>query len=69
MLARGEAMNDTTASDLARQLAAHRKRSTFACEVCGAVFEAWERKTQQARTCSGKCRAVLFRRSKRPAPD
>lgn len=55
----------TEASDLARALAARRKRTTAACEVCGAAFETWERKTQQARTCSNKCRQALFRREQK----
>lgn len=55
----------TDPSDLARQLAARRKRATFVCEVCGAAFEAWARKKQQARTCSPACRQKLYRDRKR----
>jgi hypothetical protein len=57
-------MTDTAASDAARALAARRPRAVFICEVCGAKFEAWQRKKQKARTCSGKCRAALFRRNR-----
>jgi hypothetical protein len=51
----------TGASEQGRALAALRRRTTVRCEVCGATFEAWDRKTQQARTCSGACRAKLHR--------
>jgi hypothetical protein len=51
----------TDSSELARALAARRRRTTLRCEVCGTAFEAWDRKTQQARTCSGACRAKLHR--------
>lgn len=55
----------TTPSDRGRALAALRPRTTVACEVCGAVFEAWQRKTQQARTCSPACRQKLWRRQRK----
>ena len=53
------------ASELARQLAAHRKRTTIVCEVCGSEAEVWARQTQQARTCSNACRQKLYRREKK----
>lgn len=56
----------TDASDLGRALAARRRRTTAVCEVCGAAFETWARKTQQARTCSPKCRQKRWRRSGKP---
>lgn len=58
-------------SELARQLAAHRKRTTIVCEVCGAEAEVWARKTQRARTCSNPCRQALYRCEKkaRGAPE
>lgn len=49
------------ASELARQLAARRRRTTIRCEVCGQEAEVWARKSQQARTCSPKCRQQLYR--------
>lgn len=57
----------TDASELARALAARRRRATFVCEVCGAEYEAWDRKPtkQPARTCSSKCRQQLYRDRKR----
>lgn len=55
----------TSPSELARALASLRRRTTAVCEVCGAEFETWERKTQQARTCSNKCRQALFRRQQK----
>ena len=58
-------MTDT--SDLARALAALRPRTTATCEVCGAAFETWQRKTQQARTCSPRCRQQLFRDRRKAA--
>jgi hypothetical protein len=54
----------TDASEAARALAARRRRTIFVCEVCGQPFEAWERATQRARTCSGACRVKLHRQSK-----
>lgn len=55
----------TNRSDLARALAALRPRTTAVCEVCGAAFETWQRKSQQARTCSPRCRQQLYRNTKR----
>lgn len=55
----------TAASDLGRALAALRPRTTIRCEICGAEFEAWVRKRQQARTCSPACRQKLHRREKK----
>jgi anaerobic ribonucleoside-triphosphate reductase len=54
-----------TPSERGRALASLRRRAGFVCEVCGEQFEAWDRKTQPARTCSGKCRARLFRRERK----
>lgn len=56
-------------SELARALAARRQRITATCEVCGAGFETWKRKTQQARTCSNRCRQQLHRDKKRAVTD
>ena len=56
----------TTASDLARALAARRQRATIICEVCGKEAEVWARKSQQARTCSNKCRQALWRKEHKP---
>lgn len=53
------------ASELARALAARRKRATFVCEVCGREYEAWDRATQRARTCSPACRQKLYRAGKK----
>lgn len=55
----------TDPSEIARQLAARRKRTTTTCGVCGASFETWQRKTQQARTCSNRCRQKRYRDDKR----
>ena len=55
-------MNAHYASEQGSQLAALRRRGTFTCAVCGQSFEAWARRTQQARTCSPKCRVKLHRR-------
>jgi len=55
------------ASDLARALAARRKRAVFACEVCGRQYEAWDRATQRARTCSPSCRQKLWRQRQKRA--
>lgn len=52
-------------SDQGRALAAQRPRDTFVCAMCGQSFEAWARKTQQARTCSPKCRVKLHRQEHR----
>lgn len=54
----------TDRSELARQLAALRPRTTIVCEVCGTEKEVWQRKSQQPRTCSNKCRQALYRREK-----
>lgn len=50
-------------SELARALAARRKRTTIICEVCGREAEVWQRKTQSARTCSNVCRQKLWRQT------
>lgn len=59
----------TSTSEAARQLAALRRRATFVCEVCTHTYEAWVRKSQQARTCSQSCRqrAYRLRQKQRPA--
>ena len=51
--------------DRGRALAALRPRTTIRCEVCGAEFETWARKRQQARTCSNACRQKLWRRERK----
>ena len=56
----------TDASDLGRALAARRKRTVITCEVCGKEAEVWERKSQQARTCSNACRQQLWRHERKP---
>lgn len=53
------------ASELARALAARRQRTVIRCEVCGQEAEVWQRKRQQARTCSNRCRQALHRRRKK----
>ena len=60
-------MPEDTLTEIARQLAARRKRAVFICEVCGREYEAWDRRKQQARTCSGRCRVKLHRDAKRAA--
>lgn len=59
----------TDPSDLARALAARRRRTTITCVICGTEKEVWQRETQQARTCSVNCRAKLHRREKKAARD
>lgn len=59
------------ASDVARALAARRRRSVFVCTVCGAEFETLARPKQLPRTCSPKCRQSRWRqaqKTKTPAP-
>jgi hypothetical protein len=51
-------------SNIARALAARRRRTTIRCEICGAEAEVWLRKRQQARTCSNACRQQLYRRKR-----
>jgi hypothetical protein len=53
---------------MGRALAALRPRAVLRCTVCGKEFTAWDRKTQQARTCSGACRVKLHRQSKQESP-
>lgn len=53
----------STPSELARALAARRRRTIIICEACGREAEVWARKTQQARTCSLKCRQKLWRQA------
>ena len=57
-------MTDTDASEIARALAARRRRAVFICEVCEREYEAWDRQRQQARTCSPACRQKLYRERK-----
>jgi hypothetical protein len=52
------------ASELARQLAARRKRTTIVCEICGIEKEVWQREKQKPRTCSNACRQKLYRRER-----
>lgn len=61
-------MTGHDATEAARQLAARRKRGTFACEVCGREYEALDRPKQQPRTCSPACRQKAFRERRKHQP-
>jgi len=52
--------------ELARELAAARETSTFACEACGEPFTAIARSgNRRPRTCSPRCRTALHRAERR----
>lgn len=53
------------ASDVARALAARRRRAVFVCTVCGAKFSTLDRPKQQPLTCSSKCRQKAYRTRQR----
>lgn len=61
-------MTDADASEMARALAARRRRAVFVCEVCGKEHETLDRPTQQPRTCSNACRQKLWRRQQKAKP-
>jgi len=63
-------MTTPDASEMARALAARRRRATFTCAICGQQYEAWDRKPnrQPARTCSNACRQALWRKNRKTRP-
>lgn len=60
-------MSTQSPSELARALAAQRRRTTIVCVVCGTEAEVWLRKSQIPQTCSNTCRQRLFRQRQREA--
>ncbi len=56
----------TNASDLGRQLAAHRQHATYECVVCGKAFEALRQTGERTPlTCSQSCRSKRWRQERK----